>query len=148
MTGAAMRERSVPFLVFADLAFFLFAILVMSYQYVQVAGSDGANPRTDSFLLNLPRLPFLKRSGQYEGKQPAHGVLELLVLKNGMYRISDTTLDPSMLAETLSLLSHERCRLLVDREANAEALVFALGLLDRKGMTGIHIDFIREPNGS
>lgn len=137
-----MRERTVPFLVFADLAFFLFAILALSFQYVQIVESGDTKIFTDSFLVDLVRMPFSKNQDRVAAQKNTTDTVEVAVLKDGTFLLNGALVAHNELEAAFRPFDEHHCRLFVDRLAQAEALVLVLGLLEEQRTKSIEIEFI------
>ena len=138
-----MRERAAPFLIFADLAFFLFAVLVLSYQYVRVIEAGDNTVAASSFLLDLVHLPFSDQAHATEKKTQQDRV-KIAVLRDGTILVNEARVAGEGLISALSAHKDAAVTLLVDRHANAEPVVLVLGALERHKTGSIEIEFIAE----
>lgn len=139
-----MHERAAPFLVFADLAFFLFAVLALSYQYVQVVESGDAKILTDSLLVDLVRLPFTKKPAMAAPAEKPDDTFDIAILKDDTFLLNAKPVTSADFEAALQAFKNSHCRLLVDRKARAEALVLVLGFLEQRNNKSIEIEFIAE----
>jgi len=143
-----MNRRTPPFLVFADLAFFLFSVVVMSYQYMEVVDSDTAQECVDSFLMQLPRLPGSNGSSEPDKQDMPPKSFTLDILADGTFRIADQVIPSEAVSAVIQQHSDQTCRLRVDRSAIAEHMVFILGCIEEHQIKGIEINFIQKDERS
>ena len=132
------ESRSVPFVVFADLAFFLFSVLVMGYQYVQLAEAQEIQSR---FEVRLPQL-----DDQFEAMSTSslshEAAFELVLQSDGRILLDGVEVESVQLGRELEIRQTAACRLWIDRQAASERLVEVLGWLSRHPPARVDIEYL------
>ena len=133
------ESRSITFVVFADLAFFLFSVLVMGYQYVQIVEADEVPA---AFEVHLPQLNHELAPHKMAAPDDPRAETVLIINETGDVLLNGT---PSTLVDVTEYLAAHRerpCTLLIDRRAASEHLVELLGVLNRHPPTMVRMEYL------
>lgn len=135
-----MKEKGAPLLIFADLAFFLFSVLVLSYQYATFADRTEQGHVVGELLVDLP---FLKNANNQAAEQLSDEVpqIVLTIPPAEEYYLDDRVVLGSDIESTLKGLSFCDVHIQVASNAPSQRLVTVLQALEHAACRHIVIDY-------
>lgn len=133
-----MKDRSTSLVVFADLAFFLFAILAFGYHYMDQ--TSGQRMLQEMQL----QLPILQERARAEASPPDNPFV-IHLGPDGSIRLDGQELAADALDAALEARRNRHARLLADRACTAEQLVRLLDHLNRHDLLSLTIGYEAPP---